>query len=89
MAHFTGYCGYKDVVIDSYSKETVQGFPCTKVVYSYTENNTRFVGTRYDDLIEEPRLYHTTIVYPAAKSETCEKEFAAIIESLRFVKSNG
>ena len=89
MAHLTGYCGFKDVVIDSYSKETIQGFPCTKVVYSYTENNTRFVGTRYDDLIEEPRLYHTTIVYPAAERETYEKEFAAIVESLRFVKSNG
>ena len=89
MAHFTGYYGYEDVVIDSYSKETIQGFPCTKVVYSYTENNTRFAGTRYDDLIEEPRLYHITITYPAAKSETYEKEFAAIIESLQFVKSNG
>ena len=89
MAHFTGYYGYEDVVIDSYSKETIQGFPCTKVVYSYTENNTRFVGTRYDDLIEEPRLYHITITYPAAKSETYAKDFAAIVESLRFVKSNG
>lgn len=89
MAHLTGYYGYKDVVIDSYSKETIQGFPCTKVVYSYTEDNTRFVGARYDDLIEEPRLYHTTIVYPAAERETYEKEFAAIMESLRFVKSNG
>ncbi|MBQ3528937.1 MAG: hypothetical protein IJA47_00415 [Oscillospiraceae bacterium] len=89
IAHFTGYCEYEDVVIDAYSKETIQGFPCTKIVYSYTEQNTRFVGVRYDDLIEEPRLYHSTITYPAVESETYEKEFAAIIESLRFVKSNG
>ena len=85
MAHLTGYYGYEDVVIDSFAKETIQGFPCTKVVYSYTEDNTRFVGTQYDDLIEEPRLYHFTITYPAAESKTYEKEFAAIIESLRFV----
>ena len=88
MAHFSGYYGYKDVVIDSFAKETIQGSPCTKIVYSYTEDNTRFVGTRYDDLIEESRLYHITITYPAAESKTYEKEFAASIESVRFLKSN-
>ncbi len=88
MAHLTGYYGYEDVVIDSFTKETIQGFPCTKIVYSYTEENTRFVGIRYDDLIEGPRLYHSTITYPAAESKTYEKEFAAIIESVWFLRSN-
>ena len=88
MAHFSGYYGYKDVVIDSFAKETIQGFPCTKIAYSYTEDTIRFVGTRYDDLIEESRLYHITITYPAAESKTYEKEFAAIIESVQFLKSN-
>lgn len=88
MAHFSGYCGYEDVVIDSFAKETIQGFPCTKVVCSYTEDNTRFVGTRYDDLIEESRLYHFTITYPAEESKIYEMEFAAIIESLRFLRSD-
>ena len=89
MAHFTGYRGYEDVVIDSFSEETIQGFPCTKIVYSYTENNTRFVGIRYDSLNEGPRFYDFAITYPAAESKTYEEEFAAIIESVRFVKSNG
>ena len=88
MAHFSGYCGYEDVIIDSFAEETIQGFQCTKIAYSYTEENTRFVGTRYDDLIEESRLYHFAITYPAAESKTYEKEFAAIIESVRFLKSN-
>jgi hypothetical protein len=75
----------KSVVIDSFTKGSIQGFPCTKIVYSYTENNTEFVGIWYDNLIEGSRLYDFRITYPAAESKNYEKEFAAIIESVRFV----
>ena len=85
MGHFTGAYGYEDVVIDSFTKETIQGFPCTKIVFSYTEDNTKFIGIWYDSLIDGPQLYIFRIRFPAEESKTYEKEFAAIMNSVRFL----
>ena len=88
MELFTEHYGYKDVVIDSFAKETIQGFPCTKIVYSYTKDNTRFVGTRYDNLIKDLQLYHFRIRYPAEERDTYETVFANAMESVQFITSS-
>ena len=78
---------YEDVAIESLTKETIRGYACTKVVYSYTEDNTKFIGIWYDSLIEGPRLYHFRIRYPAEEREAYEKAFAAIMDSVRFLQT--
>ena len=79
---------YENVVIDSFTTDNIHGFPCAKVVFSYTKDNTKFVGIRYINLIEGPRLYDFRITYPAAESEAYEKAFAAIMNSVRFLETD-
>ena len=79
---------YENVVIDSVTKETIRGYTCTKVVYSYTEDNTKFIGILYDALIEGPRFYSFRVRYPAEEKETYEKVFAYVLESIQFITAD-
>ncbi len=76
---------YENVVIDSFATDNIHGFPCTKMVFSYTKDNTKFIDTWYHNLIEGSRLYDFRITCPAAESEAYEKAFAAIMNSVRFL----
>ena len=79
---------YENVVIDSVTKETIRGYTCTKVVYSYTEDNTKFIGILYDALIEGPRFYSFRVRYPAEEKEIYEKVFAYVLESIQFITAD-
>ncbi len=72
----------QNLVIASITKETVQGYQCIKMVYSYTENGTEFIRVSYNGLIVQPRLYNISIIYPADQKDTYEPIFAAIINSV-------
>ena len=72
----------QDLVIESITQETVQGYKCMKVVYSYTENGNKFIKVLYNNLIREPRLYNFSIVFPADQKDIYEPIFAAIMDSV-------
>ena len=74
---------YENVVIDTVTEETIQDFKCTKVVYSYTKDNTQYICIQYDKLIEDVRLFNIRIRYPAANKETYKTIFNAIMDSFR------
>lgn len=78
---------YENVVLDSFTTENIHGFPCAKAVFSYTKDNTTFVGIRYVNLIEGPRLYYFRITYPAAERNTYETVFESIIDSIQFMQT--
>jgi hypothetical protein len=71
-----------DVKILSYTKETLSGYGCTKVVYSYTDDGIEYIGTRYDNVITGLCLYDFTITYPAAESERFASAFESIMDSI-------
>ena len=71
-----------DVKILSYTKETLSGYGCTKVVYSYTDDGIEYIGTCHDNVITGLCLYDFTITYPAAESERFAPVFELIIDSI-------
>ncbi|MBE6926731.1 MAG: hypothetical protein E7461_07800 [Ruminococcaceae bacterium] len=71
-----------DVKILSYTKETLSGYGCTKVVYSYTDDGIEYIGTRYDNVITGLCLYDFAITYPVAESERFAPVFESIIDSI-------
>jgi len=75
----------KNVVIDSFTKEAIQGYECKKLVYSYTEENTKFVGIWYDNVNEGVLLYDISVRYPVSERDTYEAVFESIINSIRFM----
>jgi len=74
--------GRTDVKIISLTKETLSGWACTKVVYSYTYEGVEYIATRYDNVITGFRLYNFSIIYPAAESQRFSPIFEAIIDSM-------
>jgi len=80
---------YEDVAIESLSKETIRGYACTKLVYSYTEDNTKFIKISYDGLIEGPRLYEFVIKCPAEERENYKNTFSSIMNSVQFLLTDG
>ncbi len=80
---------YEDVAIESLSKETIRGYACTKLVYSYTEDNTKFIKISYDGLIEGPRLYEFVIKCPAEERENYKNTFSSIVNSVQFLLTDG
>jgi len=80
---------YEDVAIESLSKETIRGYACTKLVYSYTEDNTKFINISYDGLIEGPRLYEFVIKCPAEERENYKNTFSSIMNSVQFLLTDG
>lgn len=75
---------HKNVKIDSFTSEKVGGYQSTKIVSSYSSENTEFVQIDYDYVIVGSRLYHFTITYPASEYETVEPVFESIMNSIRF-----
>lgn len=76
----------QDLVIDSITKETIQGYPYTKVVYSYTEDGTKFNIVWYDNVIAGLRMFDLRIIYPADKKDIYEPIFAAMMDSVVLIK---
>lgn len=74
----------KDVKIDSFAKEKVGGYDSTKVVSSYSLENTNFIRIDYDNITVGVRLYKVTITYPASEKETLEPIFNSIMDSVEF-----
>lgn len=72
----------QDLVIDSIAEETFQGYKCMKLVYSYTENDTKFIKISYNNVVAGLRLYSFSIIYPADQKDTYEPIFAWMIHSL-------
>ena len=75
---------YKNVVIDSITKETIQGLQGTKVVYSYTKDGVNYIGVFYNNCIDGVRLFDIWVNYPADQKDTYEPIFAAMIDSVLF-----
>ena len=73
---------HQDLVIDSITKETIQGYQCTKVVYSYTKDEAKFINIWYSNLTAGFRLYNFSIIYPADQKDTYKPTFAAMMDSL-------
>lgn len=72
----------ENVKILSYTKETLSGFDCTKVVYSYTVEGTEYIATRYDNVIRDFTLLDFHIVYPVAESAQFAPVFEDIVASI-------
>ena len=78
---------HQNLVIDSITKETIQGYQCTKVVYSYTKDETKFINVWYVNLIVGRRLFDFSIIYPADQKDTYEPILAAIVDSVLFYQA--
>ena len=72
----------QDLVIDSITKETIQGYPYTKVVYSYTEDGTKLNGIWYNNVIAGLRMFDLRIIYPADQKDIYEPIFTAMMDSV-------
>ena len=72
----------ENVKILSYTKKTLSGFGCTKVVYSYSSEGTEYIGTLYDNVITGLCMYEFAIVYPTAESARLAPVFDAIVDSI-------
>ena len=75
---------YKNVVIDSITKETIQGLQGTKVVYSHTKDGVNYIGIYYNNCIDGVRLFDIWVNYPADQKDTYESILAAIVDSIVF-----
>lgn len=75
---------YKNVVIDSITKETIQGLQGSKVVYSHTKDGVNYIGIYYDNCIDGVRLFDIRVNYPANQKDTYEPILVAIIDSIVF-----
>ena len=74
--------GYENVNILSCTNEKISGYDCTKVVYSYTVEDTEYIGTRYDNVITGLCMYMFSTVYPAAESERIASVFGSVMDSI-------
>lgn len=79
---------YKDFIMDTFTKETIQGIPCTKMGYSYTEDGTKFTAVLYTNVVDGVRMYNFQFRYPADQAENYAPIFAAIMDSIR-IKPTG
>ncbi|MBQ3562020.1 MAG: hypothetical protein IJD71_00620 [Clostridia bacterium] len=68
--------------IHSFMKNTLSGYECTKVVYSYTSEDTEFIHINYEYVIVGFSWYTFSIKYPSAQSETYEGVFESIVNSI-------
>jgi len=71
-----------DVEIISFTKETLSGYSCTKVVTSYSSEGTEYIRIDYDYVITGVRWYDFSITYPAAEKDTYEPVFESIVNSI-------
>lgn len=81
---YLSYCGYKDVKITTFQKDIIDGYGCTKVVFSYSLDNAEFVGIHYENTVVGFRLYDFGITYPASEQKTFEPVFNSILDSIKF-----
>lgn len=76
------YSGMNDVKIESFTKETLSGYGCTKLVVAYTYMGTEYVRTYYDHVVTGARMYEFTVTCLASERQTFEPVFASIIDSI-------
>lgn len=72
----------KNVKINAYTKQQLNEYWGVKVISSYTADDTEFIRIDYDYVVVGNRLYHFTIVYPAAQSDSFEEDFISILDSI-------
>lgn len=76
------YSGMNDAKIESFTKETLSGYGCTKLVVSYTYMGTEYVRTYYSNVVTGFRMYEFTVTCLASERETLEPVFASVIDSI-------
>lgn len=74
----------EDAEIKSFTKEKFKDYDCTKIISSYTSENTQFVRIDYNNIKLSPRLYNFTIIYPAAEKESLKPIFDSLVDSIEF-----
>lgn len=74
----------KDAQINSFTKEKVKGYESTKIVSSYSLDNTNFIRIDFDNIVVGVRCYDFTITYPASENETFDDVFESILNSVKF-----
>lgn len=75
----------KDAKIKSFTKEKFNGYDCTKIMSSYSSENTQFVRIDYNNIAVGIRLYNFIINYPSSEKETFEPIFNSMVNSIEFI----
>lgn len=76
------YSDMNDVKIESFTKETLSGYGCTKLVVSYVYMGTEYVQTYYTHIVTGARMYEFTVTCLASEKQELEPVFASIIDSI-------
>lgn len=87
-SQYLSEAGYKDAKINSFTKEKVGGYNCTKVVFTYSKENTKYTQIDFGYIVDDVRLCDLTIIYPTNESDTYEDIFESIINSVKFSAVN-
>ena len=74
----------KNLKIHSFTKDTLSGYECKKIVFSYTSEDTEFIHINYEYVIVGFAGYSFSIKYPSTQSETYEGVFESIVNSIVF-----
>lgn len=72
--------------IDSFTKERLSGYDCTKIVSSYSFENDEIIRINYDNVVVGIRMYDFTIIYPVNEKQTVEQVFQNIMNSVEFTE---
>ena len=83
LAYLSDIVG-KDVKINSFTKEKVNGYDSAKIVSSYSSKNTNFIRIDYDNITVGVKLYDITTTFPKSEKQTFEPIFNSIVNSIEF-----
>ena len=77
------YITADDVRIESFTAEKLDGTDCTKIVSTYSKDNTKFERVDYREAVRGSILYNVVTTRPSENSEL-ESVLNNIVESIKF-----
>ena len=77
------YITADDVRIESFTAEKLDGTDCTKIVSTYSKDNTKFERVDYREAVCGSILYNVVTTRPSENSEL-ESVLNNIVESIKF-----